>query len=264
MNNGGGSAVRAVVVGVALLGFTLGACSDTDDGAAISPASTVPVTSDPGEVPGSGTPVPTDLPTTPDPGRPQIEDDPAPTAGPLDLTAMPEPSALGPGWRYRIDPGSEEDGYSTSGEPATARDPVEVVVGLAPYGCPDLDVPPELPEPAYALEVTYGHRPGDEPAVGLVLDFASSDEASAFLSTYLDAQAACSGGQAAVDGFTGVEVVSRDASGALLRRLEAGTAGPWVEAVDLSSAQVRLLAYLETSGTQATAARLRPALSEAA
>jgi hypothetical protein len=258
----GGSAVRTVL-GVVLVGVVLGGCSVADNGTAASPtpAPAVSVTSDTGVVPGTGTPVPTDLPDTPPPGRPQTDDDPAATAGPLDVNAMPKPAALGPGWRYRIDSGSEEEGYSTSGQPATARDPVEVVVGLAPYGCPDLEVPPELPEPAHALEVTYGHRPGDEPAVGLVLDFASSEEASRFVSAYVDAQAACSGGQAAVDGFTGVEIVSRDASGALLRRLDPGAVEPWVEAVELSGAQVRLLAYLETSDTGETAARLRPALT---
>ena len=258
---GSASPVQAIAC-FAFLGLIVG-CSDPEDGAAASPsaASAVSVTSDPGEVPGSGTPVPTDLPDTPPPGRPQTDDDPAATAGPLDVKAMPEPGALGPGWRYRIDPGSEEEGYSTSGQPATARDPVEVVVGLAPYGCPDLEVPPELPEPSHALEVTYEHRPGEEPAVGVVLNFVSADEASRFVNAYIDAQAACSDGRAAVDGFTGVEVVSRDASGALLRRLEARAVEPWVEAVHSSEAQVRLLAYLETADTGDTAARLRPALA---
>jgi hypothetical protein len=256
----GASVVRAGV-GLVLLGCALNSCSKADDGVAAAPASPVPVTSDPGEVPGSGTPLPNSLPAAPDPGRPDADEEPAATAGPLDVSAMPEPAALGRGWRYRIDPGSEEDGYSTSGQAATARDPVEVVVGLAPYGCPDLDVPPELPEPAYALEVTYVHRPGDEPAVGLVLDFMSPSEASGFVLAYLDAQATCSSGRAVVDGFTGVEVVTRDASGALLRRVDAGAVEPWVEAVDRSGAQVRLVAYIETSGTRATGERLRPALA---
>ena len=70
-----------------------------------------------------------------------------------------------------MDPGNAEDGYVGSGEPATARDPMEVLGAITPLGCR----PGQLPVPTHALEVTYARD--DLPGVGMLLRF--DDEATA-------------------------------------------------------------------------------------
>ncbi len=196
--------------------------------------------------------------------RPELDPTtrPAPTSGTLRRRSLPAPAALGPGWAYRVDPGSAEEGYLTSGEPATARAPREVVAGLAPYACPDLTSPPQLPVPRHALEVTYVHRPDGAPGVGLALDLASAAQAATFLRRYTQAQADCSSGRARVPSGTAVSVLARDADGAVVRRRDPADSGGvvWVEAVGSAGPRVLLTALADTAGTDVDPQRLARAL----
>ena len=110
---------------------------------------------------------------------------PAATSGELSQIDLPKPSAFGRGWKYRVDPGSSEDGYLGSGQPAIARDPTEVVSALTPLGCR----PAELPIPQHALEVTY--RKSSTPGVGLLLQFADTTTAQIFFKTHTANLIAC-------------------------------------------------------------------------
>jgi len=82
-------------------------------------------------------------------------DEPATTSGPLSRRSFPSPRRLGPGWRYAVDPGSAEEGYSGNGTPTLARRPQEIVQTAVPFGC---DRPSALPAPTHALEVDYTVR----------------------------------------------------------------------------------------------------------
>ena len=77
---------------------------------------------------------------------------PATTSGPLSKRSFPAPGRLGAGWRYAVDPGSAEEGYSGNGTPTLERSPQEIVRTAVPFGC---DRPVELVAPTHALEVDY-------------------------------------------------------------------------------------------------------------
>ena len=79
-------------------------------------------------------------------------DEPATTSGPLSKRSFPTPRRLGAGWRYAVDPGSAEEGYSGNGTPTLERSPQEIVRTAVPFGC---DRPVELAAPTHALEVDY-------------------------------------------------------------------------------------------------------------
>jgi hypothetical protein len=79
-------------------------------------------------------------------------DEPATTSGPLSKRSFPTPRQLGAGWRYAVDPGSAEEGYSGNGTPTLERNPQEIVQTAVPFGC---DRPFELTAPTHALEVDY-------------------------------------------------------------------------------------------------------------
>ena len=79
-------------------------------------------------------------------------DEPATTSGPLSKRSFPTPRQLGAGWRYAVDPGSAEEGYSGNGTPALERSPQEIVQTAVPFGC---DRPVALVAPSHALEVDY-------------------------------------------------------------------------------------------------------------
>ena len=115
----------------------------TTDGPAPTPAS--PATSPTGP-PTSTAPSSTDAPSA------GSMDEPATSSGPLSRRSFPTPKRLGPGWRYAVDPGDAEEGYSGNGTPALARRPEEIVQTAVPFGC-DRSTP--LTPPRHALEVDY-------------------------------------------------------------------------------------------------------------
>ena len=78
--------------------------------------------------------------------------EPATSSGSLSKASFPTPHELGPGWRYDVDPGDAEEGYSGNGTPALARSPREIVQTAVPFGCARTAA---MPEPRHALEVDY-------------------------------------------------------------------------------------------------------------
>ena len=113
---------------------------------------------------------------------------PAERSGPLSSQDMPQPSALGHGWEFRVDDGGQEEGYAGNGTPTLRRDPSEVADLAVPLGCVDRG---HLPRPRWALESDYAHaRTG---TIGLVirLRFASASSATAFMRQRDAALAAC-------------------------------------------------------------------------
>ena len=72
--------------------------------------------------------------------------------GVADPALVPDPRALGAGWRYSVDPGDAEEGYAGNGTPALARRPEEVVQTAVPFGCARRTA---MPAPTHALEVDY-------------------------------------------------------------------------------------------------------------
>jgi len=113
---------------------------------------------------------------------------PAVRSGPLTGKDMPRPAALGRGWQFRVDNGSEEDGYAGNGTPTVQRDPGEVANLAVPLGCVDRG---DLPQPRWALESDYAHASSG--TIGLVvrLRFASVSSATAFMKRRDHALAAC-------------------------------------------------------------------------
>ena len=101
---------------------------------------------------------------------------------------MPRPAALGHGWRFRVDDGSQEDGYAGNGTPTVQRDPSEVAGLAVPLGCVDRG---HLPQPRWALETDYAHA--STGTIGLVvrLRFATVSSATAFMKQRDAALAAC-------------------------------------------------------------------------
>jgi hypothetical protein len=79
-------------------------------------------------------------------------DRPGRTSGPLSRASFPQPRRLGSQWRYAVDPGDAEEGYSGNGTPTLARSPGEIVQTAVPFGC-ERDAP--MPAPQHALEVDY-------------------------------------------------------------------------------------------------------------
>jgi hypothetical protein len=113
---------------------------------------------------------------------------PAERSGPLRGHDMPRPAALGHGWVFRVDAGSQEDGYAGNGTPTVARDPGEVAGLAVPLGCVDRG---HLPRPRWALETDYAHAATG--TIGLVvrLRFATVSGATAFMKQRDAALAAC-------------------------------------------------------------------------
>jgi hypothetical protein len=159
------------------------------------------------------------------------------------------PSALGPGWHYRVDPGSPEAGYQGNGQPAQARDPAEVAAGVQPLGC----TPPASPPPLAraALEVDYGRSRPAADGVGLLLMFSSDTQAQAFFDSYTGVLRTC-----AAHPPTGAPTIvlvpqtSRSLFGSVRDDPAADPTYPvWTEAVRLSGRTVRLLT-VSTSDTR--------------
>jgi hypothetical protein len=133
------------------------------------------------------TPSPSSTPTT-DAPSPGSLDTPATTSGPLSRASFPSPRRLGDGWRYAVDPGNGEEGYTGNGTPILARDPQEVLQTAVPFGC---DRPAEMPAPRHALEVDYTWH--GRPVIAVRSKFPDAAAASAFFGGRTRNLRACSG-----------------------------------------------------------------------
>lgn len=174
---------------------------------------------------------------------------PAARTGDLGQEDLPAPGQLGDGWDYRVDHGNAEDGYVGSGEPATARDPVEVLGAITPLGCR----PGQLPVPTHALEVTYA-RDG-LPGVGMLLRFGDEATATQFFDAHTGVISDCVG-RRTVD----LAVVRAEPREFISTRTEQlGQTPTWVEGVALRDSEVLLVAVAEdgASGVRAVESALR-------
>lgn len=115
---------------------------------------------------------------------------PARTAGKLGANSVPSPADLGRGWGKFVDPGDVAEGYTGNGAWVRERGAAEVVQAVVPLGCVGMSSAPVLPAPKHALEATY-RGPGDAPGVALVLDYANSAKASAFVAGMAKIARAC-------------------------------------------------------------------------
>jgi hypothetical protein len=162
---------------------------------------------------------------------------PAKRAGPLTGRDMPRPSALGPGWRFRVDDGNSEDGYTGNGTPTVQRDPSEVAGLAVPLGCVNRGA---LPRPQWALESDYAHA--STGTIGLVvrLRFATAGDATTFMS-HRDAALTTCAAQTSSDGpnSTGLVEALRTVSGLTVStRTEAGElhdGSAWTEVAEAGS-----------------------------
>lgn len=114
----------------------------------------------------------------------------APTSAPAatssvqsgDLTAanLPQPSAIGTGWKANNSP----DGTEGTAKPSwlTSRNPVETNTGLVPLGCSGLTAIPRYPVAQHVLQGRY--EAGSLNAVVIVLEYGSAATATSFMTTY--------------------------------------------------------------------------------
>jgi hypothetical protein len=160
---------------------------------------------------------------------------PAARTADLGQEDLPSPEQLGGGWDYRVDLGNAEDGYLGSGEPATARDPAEVLGAITPLGCR----PGDLPLPTHALEVTYARD--DLPAVGMLLRFHDAATAAVFFEEHASVIRDCTG-RRTIDLAI---VVSEPTLFVSARTEELGTTPTWVEGMGLRDDEVLLVAVAD-------------------
>jgi hypothetical protein len=136
---------------------------------------------------------------------------------------MPRPAALGTGWAFRVDEGSQEDGYLGNGTPTLQRDPDEVAGLAVPLGCVDRGA---LPRPRWALEADYVHAATGTLGLVIRLRFPSAGAATAFMNRRDAALAACAA-QSASLGANSTGLVRH------LRHVSALTVSTRTEAGDL-------------------------------
>ena len=172
---------------------------------------------------------------------------PAETAGDLDARSVPGAPDLGRGWSRYVDPGDVAEGYTGNGSWVRARGAAEVVQAVVPLGCIGLTSTPALPVPEHALEATY-RGPQGAPGVALVLDYASAQQASTFLSGIAGIARACRQPATEVgpdDPLTAVVTPVRiDTDRVLDRRREYGVGASewlWSEVVVREGSRVGLL-----------------------
>lgn len=136
------AAVAAAVALLSLTGCTSGrTAAEPEDSGRSSPP-----TADADPTRGSASRSATGAPT---PGSTIV---PRTTSGPLSRSDFPRPSELGARWRYAVDPGDAEEGYTGNGTPTLERSPEEIVQTAVPFGCPRVQA---MPTPRHALEVDY-------------------------------------------------------------------------------------------------------------
>ena len=163
-------------------------------------------------------------------------DEPATTSGPLSRHSFPTPRRLGSSWRYAVDPGSAEEGYSGNGTPTLARSPQEIVQTAVPFGC---DRPARLSPPTHALEVDY--TVGGAKAVAVRGKFADAATARSFFGGRARNLRGCEGriGSPAIGPLVGaVTVPAEDA----LADDRTPRSDPWREVAVLDRDTVVLLA----------------------
>jgi hypothetical protein len=150
------------------------------------PRAAISVSSPAVSSPAVSSPVPTPT-SSPEASRDRMSP-PAKRSGPLSGRDMPRPVALGHGWAFRVDDGSQEDGYAGNGTPTVARDPGEVAGLAVPLGCVDRG---HLPRPRWALETDYAHASTGTNGLVVRLRFATVSSATAFMKQRDAALAAC-------------------------------------------------------------------------
>jgi hypothetical protein len=172
---------------------------------------------------------------------------PATTSGSLRRASLPRPAVLGKGWGTRVDPGSQEDGYTGNGTPTVARDPGDTVAALRPIGCAEEAAYAEqLPVPAHALEVDYRHRGTGAHGIGLALEFRDVATAEDFFDVYSRSLGLCSSG---AGGTTRVTVQASPGADAIATvTVDPFEQSTWRELAERSGRFVRLLAI---EGTRA-------------
>ena len=205
------------------------------------PAPTAPSPSPAGPVSGTSppsTPTPTRSPATPstvpEPTTTNtLPPPPAPTkaapstAGDLGAASLPVPD----GWRKVVRKGGQEEGYLGNGTWVHARDPRYAAYDVITIGCTQV-TRDDYRDPRSALEGTYD-RSG-RPGIGLVLEFRTAAEASAYFALYRSQAAACHGAGAPVQ----IQILP-SRSGLVDRRTYPD--GDWTEVAKLVDRRVTLI-----------------------
>jgi hypothetical protein len=182
---------------------------------------------------------------------------PATSSGRLTKHSFPTPKQLGAGWRYAVDPGNEEEGYSGNGTPSLARSPQEIVQTAVPFGC-SRRAP--MPAPTHALEVDYTLHGAKVIAVRGT--FASSRQARAFFDGRARNLQACAGVSTNAAVGTLVSHLTHPAKDAVAND-RTPTSDPWREVAVLDGGDVALVAAqgknpLTTADTHRLVRLLRP------
>ena len=219
--------IAALTVTAALLAAT-GCSGDTDEPRAVGNSSSPSSATSPADEP-----TPTATPGVPMPGS---MDEPATSSGPLTRSSFPTPGRLGAGWKYIVDQGSAEEGYSGNGTPTLARSPREIVQTAVPFGCSRGSV---MPAPAHALEVDYALRGAR--VVAVRSRFADRSQAVTFFDHRERNLRACVGRSGSVAIGPLVADVRRPAPGALVSD-RTPKSDPWREVSLLDGDTVVLLA----------------------
>ena len=176
-----GRRIAAATGAVALV--ALAGCSGGEPDARPTSESSSPATA-------SQTPSPSPSPSevgseVPAPGSMET---PGTTSGRLSVKSFPTPKQLGAGWKYAVDPGDAEEGYSGNGTSALARSPQEIVQTALPFGC---ERSGSLPQPTHALEVDY--TVGDVRVIAVRGQFDDAGVATAFYDGRATGLRACEG-----------------------------------------------------------------------
>ena len=172
-------------------------------------------------------------------------DTPGTESGDLSQASFPRPKQLGAGWKYVVDEGDAEEGYSGNGTPALARSPREIVQTAVPFGCARKTA---MPAPTHALEVDYRYR--GAPVIAVRGAFADPAEAEAFFAARAKNLRACQGrsGSTAIGPL--VQRITAPATGVLVSD-RTPKSDPWRELSVLDGNQVVLLAVQSPSGSDA-------------
>ena len=163
-------------------------------------------------------------------------DRPGTTSGPLSLASFPEPRELGRGWRYDVDPGDAEEGYSGNGTSTLARSPREIVQTAVPFGCPRAAA---MPAPRHALEVDY--TLAGAKVIAIRGSFDGPAQAARFFTGRADNLRACAGRSGSVAIGPLVSAISSPAKNALVSA-RTPDSDPWREVSLLDGDSVVLLA----------------------
>ena len=173
----------------------------------------------------STVPEPTTTNTLPPPPAPTRA---APsTAGDLTAGSLPVPD----GWRRVVRKGGQEEGYLGNGTWVHARDPRYAAYDVITIGCAQV-TRDDYRDPSSALEGTYDRK--GRPGIGLVLEFRTGSEASAYFALYRSQAAACHGSSAPV------QIQILPSSGGLVDR-RTYPDGDWTEVGKLVDRRVTLI-----------------------